>query len=318
MKRTIFSIMAIGAIAFTSCKKDDVDSTEVGSATINGNVWADLNQTDDTDGNGLYIQALNPEGVDGMQVSIELNTANLVQSPEPGYTYDKEVYTTTADANGDYTLTIPATEEGFTVTLKFGDVHTTRTIFATDGVSTITEDVEVTLANQTQFVFAGGTHDVKDQATVSTTGADAYDYGSATIMGTVYGLYYWGINWTGSVYDYPLNAASGITGKDILMTYDIAPYGNGGENVFNIVIDSDGNYEMTVPTEASGDNGVEVSFGMMDFIAETTGPNMAGTADSTDQARYFMPGGIYNISNFPLQDGDIIPNVNLVLQIQPL
>ena len=39
MKKKIFSTMAIAAIVFTSCKKEEPATVELGEAVITGNVW---------------------------------------------------------------------------------------------------------------------------------------------------------------------------------------------------------------------------------------------------------------------------------------
>ena len=310
MKRKIFSVIAIAAVAFTSCKKDEAETTELRTATINGNVWADLDESNDVDPNtGLYVQALNPEGVEGMQVTVEVNTMNWDQNPVAGYDYDTKIYTTTTDANGDYTLTIPATEEGYNITIQFEDVYTTKTEYSPSGAN-ITEDVRVSLNNQTEFIYADANLMVKDEASITTLNNQGYEYGTATITGTVYA----DVDITSDDAGFEIaNSASGILAQMIKMVYYDAPYNNGYNNIFEFSIEADGTYELTVTTEALNMGGVGVDWGLQDFQGTQVMDNQAMTADSTRNVIWKAPGGIYNQSQGGITDGEIITGQDIYL-----
>lgn len=286
--------MAIAAIALTSCKKDEPATSELGEATINGNVWADLDQTDDFE-NGIYVSELNPEGVEGMQVYIEINTADYVQNPVGGYDYETRTYTTTTDANGDYTFTIPATEEGFDVDIYFEDMYTTRTVLAEDGVTGLTENVEVTRGDISAYIYNGAMIMKKNQASVSLVNGGANEYGTATMFGNIYIDYNQGLNQppnSGCGNSEIGDAVSPLTGMSLYWAYQTndGPY-NEGEGVWNAIpIAADGSYTVDITTEGANGNDVDIMFGFDDFIGSKTITNVGVTADSVITAIYTIGG----------------------------
>lgn len=301
MKRKMFSIMAIAAVALVSCKKEEPATSELGMATINGNVWADLDQTDDFQ-NGVYVQELNPEGVEGMQVSIEVNTSNWVQNQVSGYDYEVKTYTATTDANGDWTIEIPATEDAYTVTIQYNDVYTTRTVLAEDGVSGITENVELSYGSHNVTVFAGAEINEKIEANISTLGAGAMNYGTAKVFGTVY------VNWNdgnSSTGFYELgDVSSPLAGMNISWAYYDGPYGD-GENVWSdVAIAADGTYEIELTTEGAGMGTVGIDFGFYDFIADqVTDLDFDGNDENTPSI--YSVGGIDGEGQCCLEAGEL-------------
>lgn len=292
MKRKMFSILAIAAIAMTSCKKDEVVSTELRDATISGNVWADLDQTNST-----------PEGVVGMTVKVEVNTQSWDQQPDFSYTYDKRVYTAITDANGDYTLTIPATEDGYNVTLEFEDVYTTRT--TSSGV----QDVKVSRNNINKFIYAGAALNTKEEANVTESLGSAG--GQAWIKGNINVVYdntFWQAP-TVPTGDQMLTTASGLGQQQMNWIYDGAngPFGTTNTGVTSVNVDlATGTYTITIATEDLSGNNVCVDYGILDFEGTRTQDNGAGTADSTVTGIYSM-GGIYSQYSC-INAGDIIIN----------
>ena len=301
--------MAIAAVALTSCKKDEPATSELGEATISGNVWADLDQTNDTE-NGVYVQSLNPEGVVGMQVSVEINTQNLAQNPIGGYDYEIKTYTAMTDASGNYTLTLPATDDAFTVTLMYQDIYTTRTVLAEDGMTGISENVEVSLGNRNVTIYSGATIAVQDEASVSTTNASAENYGTATVKGNIYADWNQGIAAT-CTSPYPCfelcDASSPFAGRSLWWAYYDGPYGE-GEGIWNeIAIAADGSYEITVTTEGASGGTVGIDYGFADFEGTRTGQNNAGTADSTYNCIWKI-NGVDGVSQGGIESGEIILN----------
>lgn len=298
----MFSILAIAAIAMTSCKKDEPVSSELRDAVINGNVWADMDQTDN-----------DVEGVEGMTVKVEVNTSSWDQQPDPSYTYAKKVYTAVTDANGDYTLTIPATEDGYNVTLQFEDKYTIRTTASGN------QDVKVTRGNITKFIYAGASLETKDEATVEEATGSGSAGGEAWIKGRI-DVVYDNTFWQAPAIptgDQVLDNASGLGQQAMNWIYDSAngPFGVNNEVVTAVNIDlATGTYEITIATEGLSGNSVCVDYGILDFEGTRTQDNSAGTADSTVTGVYSM-GGIY--SEFDcINAGDIIIN-NVSLGFTP-
>lgn len=307
--------MAIAAIALTSCKKDEPATSELGEATITGNVWADLDQTNDTQ-NGVYIQNLNPEGVVGMQVSVEINTQNLAQNPIGGYDYEVRTYTATTDAAGNYTLVLPATDDAFSVTLQFQDIYTTRTVLGEDGVTGISENVKVTLGNQSATIYSGATIAKQNQASVTTTNTTAENYGTATLFGNVYANWHAGMNPPNPMITNDLcDAASPFAGKSIMWAYYDGPHGEGEDIWYSSPIAADGSYSISLTTEGQGGSTVGIYYGIVDFIGDRVRLNAATTADSTCQAIYssngvdnYSTGGFYSGELRQMDiDGEIFP-----------
>lgn len=302
MKRKMFSILAIAAIAMTSCKKDEPVSSELRDATISGNVWADMDQTDN-----------DVEGVEGMTVKVEVNTMSWDQQPDPAYTYDKRVYTAVTDANGDYTLTIPATEDGYNITIQFEDLYTTRT------TASGSQDVKVTRGNITKNIYAGAAISTKDEATVTESTGTGSTGGEAWIKGNI-NVVYDNTFWQAPAVptgDQVLNTASGLGQQQMHWIYNNGngPFGVTNEAVTSVDIDlSNGTYTITIATEGLSGGAVCVDYGILDFEGTRTQDNSAGTADSTVTGIYSM-GGIYAEYNC-INAGDIIIN-NVSLGFTP-
>jgi hypothetical protein len=315
MKKMILT-MAVAAVALTSCKKDPVETIELGTATINGTVVADIDQTNDVNQAGIYQNGLNLEGVDGMTVRAFVWTGNYTQSPDMSYPYDTEVYTATTGADGTFSIQIPATQQGFNVTLEFEDKYgVTKTLYSSSGNSA-TEESYISKGDEQVFIYDGGSIDVWYQAAIDPVNNNANEYGTATVSGTVYCPYDLGLSSTGNILDYPLNASSPFPGKEVVLTWDYAPYGQNISTQLKVVIDANGDYTMTVPTEVGG-GAVDFYIGMMSFTGDLIRPNHDNSADSTWQGNYFLPGNYEHILQ-SAGEGDIIPGVDLVLNVTPL
>ena len=297
MKRKVFSALAIIVIAMTACKKEELDTTELGSAEVKGNVWADLDLTNTTN-----------EGAAGMQVTVEVNTSAWDQQPVAGYNYDKQVYTTTCGASGDYSLTIPATQEGYTITVTFEDLYTTRQLSST------TENVKVTMGDLTHFIYDGAVIESQDIGTVTSVNNTVNQYGTAVVYGTVYAMYDIA-NWNAAPpINQRLTTISGLGAQDIVWRYETTPYGTADVNVYTMAVDmTDGSYVLTIPTEATSGAAVDVDWGLFDFPGNRIQNNWNSTVDST-VAGIWSAGGIQGPYNGIAQaDGDITVNQNITL-----
>ena len=297
MKKKVFSIMAIVAIAMTSCEKEEVlDSNQLGQAVITGNVWADLDGRDDVDASGLYIPGLNPENVEGITVTAEVDTENWDQSPsqDPNYIYAKKTYSAVTDASGNYTLTIPATDKAYQVELVFGTIYTTKYIYTTDG-SEESEGVSVTRASVYVDIHKGAAVNIRSEANnVNQTNGNATEYGSVTFQGNVY------VDWDGQIAGSETAVGSAVIGKTLEFSYrsGYTPSGVSQSTTFSAVIAADGSYSVTVPTNINGSHYIALK--MDDFIGSYT--DIAGFASTSiygysydDNWKDGSDGGLYAV-----------------------
>lgn len=133
MKKVLFAIIVLASFAFvfSSCEKEeDYSAPAMTTAKIEGRVEADLNQ----ETTGLEKVPA------GTKIFARINTADLVQNPIAGYTYEDKIYTTTVTAEGKYSFTVEAGKDPvavsiwgedfeYTITLWDGSTDDDRTIF---------------------------------------------------------------------------------------------------------------------------------------------------------------------------------------------
>ena len=106
--------------AFTSCSKDEVtnpsDDATLKTATVIGNIKAnyDLRNDDPT---------LTLEAVSGVEVIATMAGEDQVYNSDPNYEYPAISYTTTTDANGEFSITVELLEKGTKVFFQFSDVY---------------------------------------------------------------------------------------------------------------------------------------------------------------------------------------------------
>lgn len=297
--------MAIAAVALVSCKKDNVDDRTLGSATITGTIRADIDQSNDVNGAGIYQSYLNPEGVAGMIVTAEVNTEDWADNYVWNYDYDVMTYTATTDANGMFTMTIPTPPEGYEITLEFQDVNgVTRTLWTQQG-STVEETSYIYKNSEDVWIYDGADLDLVFDASITDQNTDNYEYATATIRGDI-NLSYDIANWDAlPPANQKLDASSGQSAQSVVWYYETAPYGNGYGQEFSVAVNSDGSYEVTIPTEALLETDVVIDLGMFDFVGPQIMNNNAGTADSTRQVVY-SSGGLTYLNNQSLSAGDIV------------
>lgn len=105
MKRRIFAVLAVGAIALASCNKveEPVAPVAPGSATVKGTLWANTNQDNDTDQWGwpMYKPERAPAGI---LVTVVVNGYDLDRTPDGAYDYPDYKFTGTTDGNGEFTI----------------------------------------------------------------------------------------------------------------------------------------------------------------------------------------------------------------------
>ncbi|MDR9399334.1 MAG: hypothetical protein RI562_09740 [Salibacter sp.] len=117
MKRLKISILALAgaAMIFASCEKDDPKEVNVtSSATITGNVQAQLDLRNDTN----FVTNL--ENVEGVNIYARISTADLTTNVDPNFNYPSKVYKATTDADGNYELNVKAGSKTVSVEI-YGD-----------------------------------------------------------------------------------------------------------------------------------------------------------------------------------------------------
>lgn len=309
MKKKLFSILAIGAIAITSCNKDE-EALVMGTAMINGTIRADIDQTNDINGAGLYESDYMPDAVEGMVVKVEVDTKLWDESPDASFDYAKKVYSTTTNSSGEFSLELPATTDGYSVTVTFEDLHgVTRMLYTTDGAD-LTEESYVSKGDESVFIYEGADLDFVYDADMNTTNNENYEYGMATVTGRF--VLDWDQTSDAAVSPYwgtmeEAGTGSPMAGKTLYWGYNWAPYGNGSQNQFAFTLDSEGKFSFEVPTYVISEfSSVGIYFGFDDFVADQVIDNAAGTADSLVPSIYSI-GGINSITT-SLYDGDVYNN----------
>lgn len=294
MKRTLLSVFAIGLLALTSCKKEEV-ATELGTATVKGNIYADLDYTNDVNSSGVYAEGSNPEAVEGMVVKATVSTYYWDQDPDSYSDYQEMTYTATTDANGDFTMEIPANDNPYTVTLEFADVYTTKTSYSAEG-NTVTNDVEVSLGDVNVEVYKGASVTVNEEAYVNDVNS-SYDYGTASVIVYIYA------NWdqsNGTTYDDL--TGSPLVGKTLkakyMSTYYTAPNLYGNEFTATITTDGYAIFEIPVVAASSGmTSTARIQYTMDEFVG-----SMVESGGTTVDGVYTT---YYTSYNTDLEDGQI-------------
>jgi len=154
MKKNILTLMAltlIAVFAISSCKKDEEPATtsDMTHATIKGVVYADLDETNDTNTvDPIKDYEFAPVGT---KVILVVNSKDLVANPIAGKTYADITYETEVGANGVYTVTVDATAktanytvkaDDFTYAKKTGTSTTKTTVYqATDQYVSVVKDI---------------------------------------------------------------------------------------------------------------------------------------------------------------------------------
>jgi len=307
MKKKLFSILAIGAIAITSCEKEVLDSNQLGEAVITGNIYANLDETNDVNSAGLFSLGSNPESVKGITVSVTIDTRIWDQSPDNNYDYPEKTYTATTDANGNYTLTIPATDKPSNVNLKFGNLYTTQKKYTTDG-SDLTEDVKVGGNNESVVIFSTAKVVVAHEANMTTVYTATNEYGTGKIRVKFRCDVDYGPN---STQTYDDLTGSSLIGQTVEFTYTngYSPDNNYNNNtVFSgtIVLDPTNNtqglVEVDIPTRPTGQNQVRIIGNFSDFQGTVIKNDGSGN-EETQNAIYNLGNTYYNM--FYLSDGGI-------------
>lgn len=280
MKKQLFAALSFSAIALVGCKKEDPVPVELGTAVVSGTLRANLDLSNDVTASGVYQMGLNPEAVAGVQVSVTISTSNWDLNPTAGYSYPTKTYTATTDANGNYSLSIPANTKSFGATVVFGDVIMTQTQYEPNNEGTIdTKEVKFSFANQGVTLFAGTTdagNDVMATEVVQNGNDLSDDLGSHQISGTVY-LNNDTTNDTLPDGSYEIQYEAIPAGTMITVNYQasynagnvwqgVAP--NGGNLTMEIPVNTDGTYSATLPTGNDAGDYSQAYFSFPDLLLD--------------------------------------------------
>lgn len=126
MKKIKFlSVLAMAStfVALTSCNKDEKqEPLEPGTATVSGKLTANLDETN------FQVQSV-PEGTG---VTFIIDGMDLDRNPDPGYNYEDIIVRGTADADGNYSVSLPAVKNSITVDVVFDEFEYDATILTTN------------------------------------------------------------------------------------------------------------------------------------------------------------------------------------------
>lgn len=156
MKTKVLSIFAIASLALMSCDKtESATPAEPGTATIKGVIGAPLDLGNDTTAAGTFILGLKNEfAVTGTQITAVIDSEDLQQNPQPGFTYDKLKFTAIIEANGEFELTgLPCYAESIPVELRFNDFQASQAQF--DPSNNPAQSKVFTLSDKTVMIYDG-------------------------------------------------------------------------------------------------------------------------------------------------------------------
>lgn len=170
MKKVLLGLIA--AAAMTGCiKREDSLATDqasnLSSGTISGTYWVKTDYVGDTLPNGATdFDLLGVSPWEGLVVTATYNTNNLDPNNVNG---EQMVVTTTTDANGEYTLTIPATGNGTFVTVEVDGVANVDVFHDVAGRCEIDPNTFEVIPQTESLRFS-----VNDSYTTTITAGEAY------------------------------------------------------------------------------------------------------------------------------------------------
>jgi hypothetical protein len=158
MKKLAFFSSLLAVLVLVSCSKEETTTAEPGTATITLNMGVNTDVTNDTTSTGGFQTNYEVDQLAGKEVTFEVDSRDLQENPVSGYSYDKLYFTSTIGSDGVVTVTVPASKDAHTVTVKFPDLELDeRDTETLNGVrSYVTESVVYTKSNLTVSVWEGG------------------------------------------------------------------------------------------------------------------------------------------------------------------
>jgi hypothetical protein len=124
-KITLWGMLALTGLftVFTACNKDEQpEPLSPGSAMVSGRLTANLDETD------FQLQAV-PAGTG---VTFIIDGADLERNPQPGYNYEDVVVRGTTDADGNYSVSLPAVKKSINVQVVFDEFEFDANVLTTN------------------------------------------------------------------------------------------------------------------------------------------------------------------------------------------
>jgi hypothetical protein len=124
-KINLFPVLAITFIAaLTSCKKDELqkEPLSAGTAMVSGRLIANLDETD------FQTQS----APTGTGVTFIIKGEDLDRNPDTTYEYEDVIVRGTADADGNYSVSLPAVKKSITATVVFDEFEFDATVLTTN------------------------------------------------------------------------------------------------------------------------------------------------------------------------------------------
>jgi len=257
MKKKVV-IFSLGLMSLMACQKEsEIVPDELGTATISGKLTADLDLSNDVNAGGAFVRGLNPEAVEGITVSVTVDTRNWDQTPDLNYNYERRTYTATTDANGEYTLEIPAGERAFNASLSFASFNFDQVQFAANGNGG-TRNVQYSVGNRNVSIFAGASESITTKYNEGSVSPGETEVGSYTLNGQLRANNNEtnDTNSTGGFQTtYENDFPAGVTLSVQINTNNI---GGNGFIYREVTVASDGSFSIQIPTPV--DQGSATSF----------------------------------------------------------
>ncbi|AEA42335.1 hypothetical protein [Fluviicola taffensis] len=160
MKKTIFSLMALSVltVAILGCKKKtETPPATTGTATVEGYIKVNLNQRNDTLPDGSY--SLIREGIPtSVTLTFVIDSEDLEKNPDPSYSYELIQKTTTVDASGKYSISLPTPKGSNSINgeLKISAFEYNPIITSSQNTDSTAARVVVNSTNMNFSIYNGG------------------------------------------------------------------------------------------------------------------------------------------------------------------
>lgn len=159
MKKTIFSFIALSVlvVSFSACKKKKEEApVTTGSATVEGYIKINSNLRNDTlpNGNPFTVREGIPTTV---TLTFIIDSYDLDLNPDNNYNYQLIQKTTTVDASGKYSITVPTPIGSHAINgqLKINDFEYNPIITSSQNTDSLAARVVVPGATLNYTVFNG-------------------------------------------------------------------------------------------------------------------------------------------------------------------
>lgn len=226
---------AVLAMTFSSCNKEEEQvPLEPGTAVVNGRLTANLDAS-----------VIEPQAIPaGTGVTFVIDGRDLDPNPDFSYTYDKVIERVEVDADGNYSVTLPARKNPINVQVIFDDFEFDATVVTTDdaGFQTTTVSRKVFSRSNTTISVVEGQSQVRDFF----YGMDGDDFvNRATIRGTITAQFIDNVGDVTGISEEGWNQEITGTGNDTLLTE-----GSGYEDGTDIPVTGGSGEGMTVDITA--------------------------------------------------------------------